>query len=165
MSLSIVYFPLRARGEGLRMLCELAKLPYTEETIQFADWGAAKPTMPGGTMPSLRGADGVLFGDETIDCILHLAGLADAALELVPASDADKATARSVFDVANTAPFAMLMPLAQYFPADDAAPRIAGAVDAALKVLEGLESHVAAGTADAPFFGGKQPHYAEIYVS
>lgn len=37
------YFPLRGRGELIRMILQIGEIPYDEEIIQFQDWAKEKP--------------------------------------------------------------------------------------------------------------------------
>nr|ACF25904.1 GST3 [Azumapecten farreri] len=48
------YFPLRARGELIRLLFAAAGKTYTDKIITFADWPSKKSEMPTGQLPVLE---------------------------------------------------------------------------------------------------------------
>jgi len=48
------YFPLRSRGESIRLLLEYGGIKYEDHRIQMAEWAAEKPKMPMGQMPVLE---------------------------------------------------------------------------------------------------------------
>ena len=73
--MKLVYFPLRARAEPLRMLFRYSKIPYTDEMVQWKDWPTLKPTLPNKMLPQLKLEDGTLL-PETMDIALHVATLA-----------------------------------------------------------------------------------------
>ena len=60
MAGSLMYFPLRARGEAIMMLAAHARLDLKYEFIHFSSWPELKPKMPGGTLPILRLPSGEL---------------------------------------------------------------------------------------------------------
>lgn len=56
------YFPLYARGECIRFLLTHAGVNFEDHEVQFSEWPAIKPTMPGGVMPCLELKDGTRMG-------------------------------------------------------------------------------------------------------
>jgi len=53
VSLELKYFPSRARSEQIRIMLAATNIPYTETTIQRADWPTLKETMPTKQIPVL----------------------------------------------------------------------------------------------------------------
>ena len=96
----LLYFPLRARGEALRMLFRYSDITVAEEIIPFSAWPELKPTFSNQQLPQLCLDDGKLL-PETADIALHVAKLADSVyhyrhneeLGLVPSSPEQKAAA------------------------------------------------------------------------
>lgn len=78
--LTLLYFPLRARAEALRMLFRHAKVPFVNEVVPFSEWPALKPNVPQSELPQLQlGSNGRLMPGTT-DIALHIAGIAGAPL-------------------------------------------------------------------------------------
>ena len=48
MTLGLYYFPLRARGEPLKMLLQYARIPFVDHVIMLDEWPAQKEKMPMG---------------------------------------------------------------------------------------------------------------------
>ena len=65
MSLTIHYFPLRARAEAPKLMLSYAKVPYELHTISFQEWGggikAAGTHAVFGTVPSITTPTGKLM--------------------------------------------------------------------------------------------------------
>ena len=59
-TLEVVYFPIRARAEPIKLALEIAGLPWRDTRVPFADWPALKASQPFGSLPVLRTARGVL---------------------------------------------------------------------------------------------------------
>ncbi|MFH4982165.1 hypothetical protein AB6A40_008874 [Gnathostoma spinigerum] len=53
MSYKLRYFPVRARGECIRLLFHYTETKFDDEIISFEDWPAIKPTTPFGQVPVL----------------------------------------------------------------------------------------------------------------
>ncbi|XP_069142301.1 uncharacterized protein [Argopecten irradians] len=53
-SYKLHYFPIRARGELIRLLFAAAGKTFTDQHITFADWPSKKPEMPTGQLPVLE---------------------------------------------------------------------------------------------------------------
>ena len=67
------YFNLYVRGEGVRMLLNHAGVPFEDKRVEFPDWPALKPTMPGNQLPALQLKDGRLLGQSK--AILRFVGM------------------------------------------------------------------------------------------
>ena len=50
----LIYFPLRARAEVIRLMMHYAGVNYDLRTVQFSEWADLKPTMPNGQVPDTR---------------------------------------------------------------------------------------------------------------
>ena len=59
---TLYYFQLHGRGCAARALLTHSGTQFEDKQISFADWGALKPTMPGGQLPCLELADGTKMG-------------------------------------------------------------------------------------------------------
>ena len=44
----LVYFAFYGRGEAIRMLLNHAGEKYEDQLVSMEEWGAIKPTLPGG---------------------------------------------------------------------------------------------------------------------
>ena len=45
---TFIYFGLNARGDAIRMMLAHAGVVFEDKRVDFAQWPAMKPTMPGG---------------------------------------------------------------------------------------------------------------------
>ena len=70
--MKLYYFNFYARVEPIRMLLAHAKVDYEDVRVDFPDWPALKPTMPGGQLPCLELDDGTKMG-ESMDILNFLA--------------------------------------------------------------------------------------------
>ena len=66
------YFPLHVRGSHIRMCLDKAGVEHEDVVVQFSDWGALKPSMPGKQVPCLELADGTKIGESL--AILRMLG-------------------------------------------------------------------------------------------
>ena len=171
--LRLVYFPLRARAEPLRMLLRHANIAFTDELIPFAAWPELKPHVPGAQLPQLKFEDSTLL-PQTKDIALHAATLAGPPL--LPA-DADAASAalhcwqeihstsvphiRHVWADATPwdARIGACNPLLNWLPEEEAVPLIPAFLKGAAEWLGRLEPRCRGGGA---FFGGASPHHGEF---
>ena len=78
MTLTLHYFPLRARAEPLKMILGHCKISYVDRQVPFAEWGAWKasgsvpPGKTGGVqLPVLELEDGTLL-PESLDIAKHV---------------------------------------------------------------------------------------------
>jgi len=60
----LYYFPLRSRGEPVRLMLEYHGAKYDDVKVKFEDWPALKPKMPMGQMPVLE-VDGKMLCQST----------------------------------------------------------------------------------------------------
>jgi glutathione S-transferase len=58
MSFKVTYFGIPALGEPIRLLLHLGKFKWEDNTIEFKDWAALKPTTKWGQLPMLTLPDG-----------------------------------------------------------------------------------------------------------
>ena len=70
---TLYYFGLHARAGPMRMMFKHAKVEYTNKMVDFADWPAMKPTMPGGCMPVFQPAGTVMKLGQSM-AVLHYLG-------------------------------------------------------------------------------------------
>lgn len=174
--LKLIYFPLRARGEALKMLLRTSKIPYVNEIVPFADWPNLKPNVPGNQLPQLRlGSDGNYLGN-SMDIALHIAKIAGPPL--LPADDADAECALDCWRELDktSAPFindpwgeatpwdarvGIANPLLNFVPAETALPLIPRYLDGTRPWLETLSARVQR-SQGGPFMGGATPHHGEF---
>eukprot|EP00287_Rhodomonas_sp_CCMP768_P004648 CAMPEP_0196723330 /NCGR_PEP_ID=MMETSP1091-20130531/5461_1 /TAXON_ID=302021 /ORGANISM="Rhodomonas sp., Strain CCMP768" /LENGTH=235 /DNA_ID=CAMNT_0042065217 /DNA_START=54 /DNA_END=761 /DNA_ORIENTATION=- len=154
----ILYFPLRARAEPLKFLCEYAKLGYSDKVVQFDEWAEIKPTIPGGSLPVLVKPGGEML-PETADIARHIAMLAPKELELMPEDESKAKAAAYIFDVGNEQPVSMLNPLTNWFSAEESASKVGGILPDVMKTLVAVSDDL---PEDKPFFGGDKPHYGDF---
>lgn len=71
----LLYFPLRGRGEQVRLMFALKDVPVTEVTVPPPSWPTVKPTTPFGQIPVLteRGDEGEIVIPESGAILRHLA--------------------------------------------------------------------------------------------
>ena len=178
--MQLVYFPLRARAEPLRMLFRYSKVPYTDEMVQWKDWPTLKPTLPNKMLPQLKLEDGSLL-PETMDIALHVATLAKQygyAEPLTPSTPEHAASAEHCWretsktsihylkldDLwADTTPWEARVgacnPLLNMLPEEDALKLIPTYLEGATSWMRNLESRIHEG---GPFFGGASPHHGDF---
>ena len=178
--LKLLYLPLRARGEALRMLLRHTKIPHVMETVPFAAWPALKPNMPGNQLPALQlGNESGRLLPNSMDIALHLAKISGPPL--MPRDEADAACALSCwreldrtslpYIVAGHAPWSeatpwdaragAVNPLLNFLPQEEALPLIPAYLEGSVPWLEDLRARVRR-RAEGPFMGGVQPHHGEF---
>ncbi|XP_033746354.1 glutathione S-transferase-like [Pecten maximus] len=86
------YFPIRARGELIRLLFAAAGKTFTDQIITFADWPSKKSEMPTGQLPVLE-IDG-----EKLSQSLTIARFLSREFGLAGDSNLDQARADQVVD-------------------------------------------------------------------
>jgi len=57
MTEKLIYFPLKGRGEYLRLILEAAGANYVYEAVTYEQWQALKPTLPFGQIPAYEDGD------------------------------------------------------------------------------------------------------------
>ena len=150
----LLYFPLRARAEPLRLIMHYAGMNYTLRTIELSEWPEIKPTTPKGQVPCFVIDEQEEMMPETADIAMYLAQTSGKD-GLWPAASADQSAAEAMFVASNTSPLSDLNPLLNWFPKEEAQSKIKPSVDAALKALGKFKLK-------GDYFGGKVPHYGEF---
>ena len=171
---SLLYFPLRARAEPLRMLFRYARVPIADEIVPLAAWPELKSQMPNKKLPQLRHADGNLL-PETIDIALHVAN--ERGESLVPSSRVAALEAEECWremhgsavpylanpwapNVPWDARIGACNPLLNMLQEDEALPLIPGYLQGARAWMQGLAERI--DESQAPFFGGSTPHHGDF---
>lgn len=174
--LKLLYLPLRARGEALRMLLCHTKIPYVNKVIPFAEWPAMKPSVPNNQLPQLElGNDGLLL-PQSMDIALHIARIAGP-----PVLPNDEADAESALDCwrelhstslpylddpwGSTAPWdariGAVNPLLNFLPTENALALLPRYLEGTRPWLETLNSRIQRHP-EGPFMGGATPHHGEF---
>jgi glutathione S-transferase len=177
--LKLMYLPLRARGEALRMLLRHADIPFVDHIVPFSEWPALKPNVPNNQLPQLQlGSSGRLL-PQSKDIALHIASLAGP-----PLLPSDAATAEDALDcwqilhstsvphlavgsdpwgekVPWDARLGAVNPLLNFLPADVALPIIPSYLAGARGWLHNVVE-LRLSTTPGPFMGGKAPHHGDF---
>ncbi len=146
MPLALLYFPLRARAESIRMIARYREIDVVDEFISFDKWSDVKPTMPKGQVPVLRLEDGTLM-PESVDIAAYLATLPTGTRQLVVDD-----TQRELYALSQSRPLGMVNPLLNWFTIEQASPRLADATADCLEVLRQCDARLVAGA--GPFLTG-----------
>jgi len=169
MSVVLHYFPLRARGEPLRMLLRYTGLPHVDKIVTIDEWfGGEKDKAPPGRsgqrqLPLLGLPSGDLM-PESLDIAKYIAERADP-----PLLGEDPAQAERLFLLQDTVetPFGhgyknyhRINPILNWFPREEAEAQIPEYLAAAPATWR----HLAGELGDRTFFGGVAPHYADFAV-
>jgi len=161
----LLYFPLRARAEPVRMIAHYAGLAYSIRTVDFEEWPTLKETVPGGVLPCFEpcvmGDVGEMFG-ETVEIAKHFAQQADKS-GLCPTDAAGSALAEKLFLAAMDNKLNQVCPLLNWFTAEEAKPKVAGGVKEVIAELKKLDSDLKKDAA-GPFFGGASPNWGEFAI-
>jgi len=173
--LKLLYLPLRARGEALRMLLRHASVPFVNEVVPFSEWPQLKPLVPNNQLPQLQLCEDTLL-PYTKDIALHIAKLAGPPL--LPIDEAGKAAALNCWRELHTTSLPFLEdpwgdatpadarigavnPLLNFLPEDEALPLIprylAGLPPWLASLEERLQRHP-----EGPFLGGDTPHHGDF---
>lgn len=174
--LKLLYLPLRARGEALRMLFRHAQIPFVSEVIPFAEWPKLKSSMPKQQLPVLRlGHDGRLLPN-SMDIGLHAARI--KGRPLLPNDEADAECARDCWRELNRtslpyiddpwgdatpldARVGAVHPLLNFVPEETALPLIPNYLAGTQPWLETLSARLQR-RPEGPFMGGAAPHHGEF---
>lgn len=174
--LKLIYLPLRARGEALRMLLRHAKIPYVNEVVSFADWPALKPNVPNNQLPQLvLGHDGRML-PHMMDIALHVANVSGPPL--LPRADADAQAAIDCWrELHNTsAPYlddpwgdatpwdariGAVNPLLNFVDEERALPLIPRYLEGTRPWLDTLAARIAR-RPEGAFMGGAAPHHGDF---
>ena len=176
--LKLLYLPLRARGEALRMLLRHTKTRYVNEIVSFSDWPALKSQMPNKQLPVLQlGSGGKLLAN-SMDIGLHVANIMGPPL--VPTNEADAESALDCWreldgtsvpyigDIwSETTPWDARIggvnPLLNFLPQDKALPLIPSYLAGTRPWLETLRARVQRKKPEGgAFMGGTKPHHGEF---
>lgn len=173
--MALLYFPLRARAEPLRMLFRHARLHITDEIVPLTAWSQLKSTMPKQKLPVLRLEDGTLL-PETADIAMHAAKLHGPPLMPTGSREAALSAEECWREAGNsavpylTAPWAdstpwdarigACNPLLNMLAEDEALPLIPRYLDGARSWMSGLADRLDTGR--APFMGGAEPHHGDF---
>ena len=152
---TLMYFPLRARAEPLRLILHYSGPAYVMHRVDFTEWATVKPTMPNGQVPVWQTDGETELMPETADIAKHLAQISDKD-GLMPTDAAEAAEASRLFELTmSPGPLSALNPLVNWTAKEEASKNIASSVADAVKVLKGLKP-------PSPYFGGAKPHYADF---
>ena len=154
----LVYFPVRARAESLKMILHYAGLAYTLKTVEFSEWGELKPTVPNQCLPAFTPDEGEMFC-ETADIAKYIASISTKP-GLLPA---DPTVAMKLMLMSQEKPFTSVNPMLNIKSKEDAkkeGPALAKECYAVLKKTAEPEMSKIAG----PYFGGKAPHFGDFGV-
>ena len=174
--LKLIYLPLRARGEALRMLLHHGNIRFVNHVIPFAGWPALKPNVPNNQLPQLElGSNGRLL-PHMKDIALHV-----AALSGPPVLPVDEADAESALDCwrelhATSLPFiddpwgdstpwdarvGAINPLLNLLSEEHALPLIPRYLDGINPWLETLDARIQR-RPEGAFMGGAAPHHGDF---
>ena len=174
--LKLIYLPLRARGEALRMLLGHANIPFVNHEVPFAEWPALKPDVPNNQLPALQlGSDGRLL-PHARDIALHVATLAGSPL--LPADEVDAELALDCWRELHTTSLPFLddpwgdatpwdarvgavNPLLNFVPEERALPLISKYLEGTTPWLKALDERIGR-RPEGAFMGGTTPHHGEF---
>lgn len=174
--LKLIYLPLRARGEALRMLLRHTKIPYVNELIPFLEWPALKPNVPGHQLPVLQlGNDGRLLPN-SMDIALHIANVGGPPL--LPSDEVSAECALNCWrELDRTSlPFVdnpwedatpwdarvgAVNPLLNFLAQEKALPLIPKYLEGTRPWLETLNTRIQR-RPEGAFMGGAKPHHGEF---
>jgi len=107
----LLYFPLRARADPVRMVAKYTGFEFKDRFVSFPEWGELKQKMPNGQLPVLQKADGELM-PESCDIALYVAE--NGKKKIVCDEEA-----QVLFAKCQNVPLAKSMPLLNFFGQDD----------------------------------------------
>lgn len=167
--LTLLYLPVRARAEALRMLLRHVNIQFVDRVVPFEEWTSLKSTMPAGRsgaqqLPVLQLPDGTLM-PESADIAKYIATLAGP---LTLSEDVDAAyrmwTLPDEFDAPGVSEawprHSLVNPCLNWFPQEEAELKLQALPMAAVAFLRSLLP-MFTGSGGA-FFGGVAPHYGEF---
>lgn len=165
---TLLYLPLRARAEALRMLCRYTGFACEDKVIPLAEWASEwKPKMPNGLVPVLQLADGTLL-PESLDIARHIA--AQAGPSLLPSDPALAKSAEDAWLFGDNTSFAwiseglprfgLVNPLLNARDEAESMPLCGPYLSQVPAALDHIEELLNASA--GPFMGGTAPHYGEF---
>ena len=154
---TLTYFDVRGRAEPIRLLLNLAAVPFEDVGLTYDQWGAHRATAPQGQLPYLtESVDGVATEiPQTMAIVRHLAR--------VHGLDGRDERERLRADVAAETALDLRVPHAQlrFSPAwNDDAARAKFAAEVVPTHLARLDRRLG----DAPWFASEAPTYADVVV-
>ena len=173
--MKLIYLPLRARAEALRMLLLHTKIPFANQIVSLDEWPALKPSVPNHQLPQLQlGEERML--PHTRDIALHIATLAGPPV--LPADAADAASALECWGELHTtslphiddpwseatpwdARVGVVNPLLNFVPEEKALPLVGKYLEGTRPWLETLDERVRR-RPEGAFMGGATPHHGEF---
>ena len=113
--LSLVYFPVRARGEAARMIMAYGEIPYTDTIVEFADFATWKSSgkLPFGQLPVLEVDDTIISQSGAIH--RYLAGLVSKP-DFIPKDPVKAALADALHETAQD--LFKIMPIVNMYKGD-----------------------------------------------
>ena len=168
MPIALHYFPLRARAEPLKMILGHLGIPYENRLVAFDAWPELKASgkVPAGKtgnvqLPALELEDGT-FMAESMDIAKYLwtvvagkevSGDPDVLWQLNDVKDGP-------FNTPDFFLAGMVNPFLNWFPEEDAAPKIAPH----LAQFPAFFAHCTPLLGEGPFFGGAEPNYGDFQI-
>ena len=174
--LKLIYLPLRARGEALRMLLRHAKIPYANQVVPFSEWPSLKPNVTNHQLPQLQlGSEGRLI-PHSMDIARHIAQISGPPL--LPKDEADAACAHGCWRELHSTSMPYLddpwsdatpwdarvgavNPLLNFLPEEKALPLIPRYLEGVGPWLDTLSRRIERHPEGA-FMGGAVPHHGEF---
>ena len=154
----LIYFPVRARAEAIRMCFAHGNVPFEDHSVQsFFDgksWPEVKPTLPFDQLPALC-IDGKILCQSGA-CTRYAARMAGC----VPEDPLEAAHCDMIFEAAQE--LAACNPIVNVFRGETFAAKKAEFFSTFPRKLENLSAQLAARS--GPFFCGEVPSYADFAV-
>lgn len=146
----LLYFPLRARCESIRMIAAYVGFDYEDQIVTMDEWGEMKKKMPKGQLPVLVKSDGTEM-PESCDIALYIAENGKSGRSVV----CDQ-VAKDLYAESQTPPMAMCMPLLNWFKKEEV---MGQKLDSYLETAKAkfVEYDDLLGKSDGPFFAGGTP--------
>lgn len=148
----LLYFPLRARAEPIRMIANYNGFKYTDKIVQFSEWADLKPTLPEGQVPVLVREDGTFMPETWKICKFV------AENGTLPIVIDDEGIA--LLKESQNKPLSMCMPLLNFFPKSDIHDKLVDFLKSALKIFKNYETKLS----DKDFFAGSSVGIGDFAV-
>ena len=154
--LSLVYFPVRARGEAARMIMAYGNIPYTDTIVEFGDFATWKSSgkLPFGQLPILEVDDTIIGQSGAIH--RYLAGLVSEP-DFIPKDSVKAALADALHETAQD--LYRIMPIVNMFKGDHWKQE---KEDYFTKTLPTKLPALVKMLADQKYFCGDAPTYADF---
>eukprot|EP00039_Didymoeca_costata_P020558 m.341658 g.341658 ORF g.341658 m.341658 type:complete len:235 (-) comp20330_c0_seq1:37-741(-) len=151
---TLVYFPLRARAESLRMIARYCCLDVQDEIVELEDWPAMKPNTPKGSVPFMRMPDGSLM-PETYDIAVFLASLPDVPADRQLLLTSEQKELYALVQGNPTNVLSIFNPLMNWFSKEDSKEKMESYLPPAIEVCRKYDGIL--GQSGGPFISGTQP--------